>query len=202
MATLGSLMDPIVAWVVALMLSWAPPGKSKIEHARETAEAGRARYEEIARAATSVCYDAQTPPLFFGKRGRAQTVALLLSVAYHESGFRRDVDLGLGPLARGSGTDSCLMQLRVGKGTTAEGWSHDDLIRDRRMCFRAGLALLRRSLGACRHLGTLDGLSAYASGRCVAGSATSRALVGPALRARAAPLLDAEVLAALEAPRE
>ena len=29
-------MDPILAWAVALMLSWAPPGRSKIKDAIET----------------------------------------------------------------------------------------------------------------------------------------------------------------------
>src|SRR5262249_52953536 len=114
-------MDPIIAWAVALMISWAPPGKSKIKDAIETAEDGRARYAEIAKAAAGVAYDPNTKPLFGGARGRASTLALMLSVAYHESGYRKDVDLGLGKLARGSGTDSCLLQIRVGTGKTTEG---------------------------------------------------------------------------------
>jgi hypothetical protein len=193
-------MDPIVAWALTFMLSWAPPGRSQIKSAIETPEAGRARYAEIARAAAAVAFDPASKPLVAGPRARTQTLAIMLSVAHHESGFRRDVDLGLGPLARGSGTDSCLMQIRVGRGNTEEGYSHEQLVADRDKCFRAGLRLLRRSIGACRSLPPLDWLSAYARGQCVADDPTSRALMGPALRVPAAPLVDVQVVAALTRP--
>ena len=192
-------MDPIMAWAVALMVSWAPPGRSHIKDAIEEPEAGKARYEEIARAAARVAYDPATPPLFRGPRGRASTMALLLAVASHESGFRRDVDLGIGKLARGSGTDSCLLQIRVGKGKTAEGWTHEDLVGDREKCFRAGHSLIKRSFGACRRLPLLDWLGAYTRGRCARDEPLSRARLGRALRAQQAPLDDAAALAAATA---
>ena len=176
-------MDPIIAWAVAFMVSWAPPGRSKIKDAIETPEAGQARYEEIARAAARVAYDPYLKPLFHGPRGRASTMAVLLSIAYHESGFRRDVDLGVGKLARGSGTDSCLLQIRVGRGKTSEGWTHDDLVGDREKCFRAGYSLIKRSFGACRRLPQLDWLGAYTRGRCVEGDPLSRARIGLSQRA-------------------
>jgi hypothetical protein len=160
-------MDSIVAWAVSFMITWAPPGKSKLKDAVESPEACQARYAEIAAVAAQVAYDPTLKPLFGGKRGRASTMSLLLSIAYHESGFRRDVDLGVGKLARGSGTDSCLLQIRVGTGRTAEGWSHEDLVGDRMKCFRAGYALIKRSFGACRRLPILDRLGAYARGRCM-----------------------------------
>jgi hypothetical protein len=186
-------MDPIVAWALTFMMAWAPPGRSHIRDAVETPEAGAARYAEIARAAARVAFDPGVTPLVAGARSRSQTLAIVLSVAFHESGFRRDVDLGIGPFARGSGTDSCLMQIRVGRGSTTEGYSHADLVADREKCFRAGLRLLRRSIGACRSLPPLDWLSAYARGQCVADEPTSHALIGPALRVRSAPLDDAQV---------
>lgn len=192
-------MDPIIAWALAIMLAWAPPGRSGIKDASETAEAGTARYGEIARDAARVAFDPGERPLVAGPRARSQSLAVLLSVAYHESGFRRDVDLGLGPLARGSGTDSCLMQIRVGKGTTPEGWSHADLVADRVKCFRAGFRLLRRSIGACRRLPPLDWLSAYARGQCAVDEPTSHALIGPAFQVRSAPLDDAAVARVLAA---
>ena len=192
-------MDPIVTWALTFMLSWAPPGRSHIRDAVETAEAGTARYGDIARAAASIAFDPGERPLVSGPRARSQTLAIMLSVAYHESGFRRDVDLGVGPLARGSGTDSCLMQIRVGRGNTLEGYSHAELVADRGKCFRVGLRLLRRSIGACRSLPPLDWLSAYARGQCVADDPTSHALMAPALRVRSAPLDDAQ--AALAAKR-
>lgn len=186
-------MDPITAWALAIMLAWAPPGRSRLKEAVETPEAGAARYAEIARDAAHVAFDPAERPMVAGPRARSQSLAILLSVAYHESGFRRDVDLGLGPLARGQGTDSCLMQIRVGKGTTADGWSHADLVADRKKCFRAGFRLLRRSIGACRSMPPLAWLSAYARGQCALDEPTSRALIGPAFQVRAAPLDDAQV---------
>jgi hypothetical protein len=192
-------MDPIIAWALGIMLSWAPPGRSRIKDAVETPEAGKARYAEIARAAAGVAFDPREPPAVAGPRARSRTLAIMLAVAYHESGFRRDVDLGLGPLARGSGTDSCLMQIRVGRGVTVDGYSHADLIADRGKCFRAGLHLLRRSIGACRHLAPLDWLSAYARGRCKAEEPISHALIGPAFRVPAAPLDDEQVAKAMAA---
>jgi hypothetical protein len=192
-------MDPIVSWALAIMLAWAPPGRSAIRDAVETPEAGAGRYAEIARDAVRVAFDPEERPLVAGPRARSQSLAVLLAVAYHESGFRRDVDLGLGPLARGSGSDSCLMQIRVGRAATSEGWSHADLVADRTKCFRAGFRLLRRSIGACRHLPPLDWLSAYARGRCAVDEPTSHALIGPAFRVRAAPLDDAQVARLLAA---
>ncbi|EYF08462.1 hypothetical protein [Chondromyces apiculatus] len=189
-------MDPITAWAVALMVSWSPPGRSHIADAVETPEEGRARYEEIARAAARVAYDPTVEPAFRGPRGRAATLALLLAIAHHESGFRRDVDLGLGKLARGSGMDSCLLQIRVGKGKTSEGWTHADLVGDREKCFRAGHALVKRSFGACRKFEQLDWLGAYTRGRCVADEKASRSRMGLAQRAPQAPLDDAAALAA------
>lgn len=190
-------MDPIIAWAVAFMVSWAPPGRSKIKDAIETPEDGQARYAEIARAAARVAYDPGVKPLFSGPQGRASTMALLLSIAYHESGFRRDVDLGIGKLARGSGTDSCLVQVRVGKGKTAEGWTHEDLVGDREKCFRAGYALIKRSFGACRRMPLLDWLGAYTRGRCVEGEPLSRARIGLSQRTPRAPLDDGAAVAAV-----
>ena len=193
-------MDSIIAWAVALMVSWAPPGLSLIKDAVETPAEGRARYEEIAGSALRVAYDPAIPPLFGGPRGRAATMALLLSIAYHESGFRRDVDLGLGRLARGSGMDSCLVQIRVGAGRTPQGWSHADLVGDRDKCFRAGIALIRKSFGACRKQESLDRLSAYTRGRCLSHDALSRSRLGLARKAPRPPVDDPAVLASREPP--
>jgi len=147
----------LAATMLSIMLAKAPPGRSHIVEARETVEAGAARYGEIAEAIADV------------SGGNARTAALLLAVSFHESGWRRDVDLGRGKLARGSGRDSCLMQVRV---TTDE---HRALTADRRRCFRLGLERLQRSLNACRHLPRLDRLAAYASGACDRGRLESRA---------------------------
>jgi hypothetical protein len=191
-------MDSIIAWAVAFMISWAPPGRSTFKDAVETPDDGHARYAQIAGAAARVAYDPALKPLFGGPRGRAASMALILSIAYHESGFRRDVDLGIGKLARGSGTDSCLLQIRVGSGRTPEGWSHEDLVGDREKCFRAGYGLVKRSFGACRRFPLLDWLGAYTRGRCSANEPLSRARIGLAQRTPRAPLDDAAALAAIK----
>jgi len=98
------------------MITWLPPGRSFIKDAIETSEEGEARYEQIADAAISVAYDPDEKPIFGGKYGRAKTLALILSIAYFESGYRKDVDLNLGPLARGDKGESwCMMQFRLGR---------------------------------------------------------------------------------------
>lgn len=103
-------------WVVQRMVSWLPPGRSFIKDALETPEEGKKRYEEIAQALISVVFDPNEKPIFGGQYGRSKTLALLLSVAYFESGYRKDVDLGLGPLARGdNGQSWCMMQVMLGR---------------------------------------------------------------------------------------
>ena len=120
---------------------------------------------------------------------------VLLSLAYFESGFRRDVDLGLGQFARGSGVDSCLMQIRVGSGATAEGWPHADLVGDRKKCFRAGLHLVRQSFHACRKLPREDWLGAYTSGTCRIKEPYSRQRMRRALTSPRPPVDDEIVFA-------
>jgi hypothetical protein len=93
------------------------------------------------------------------------------------------VDLGKGGLSRGdSGRSWCLMQIHVGKGTTAEGWSGPDLVGSREKCIRAGLHILRRSAIACRRKPVDQWLNAYASGTCDRGEVESRARVDMAIK--------------------
>jgi hypothetical protein len=169
------MSSAFVGAAVAVMLASAPPGRSRLAGAEESPEDGRSRYAEIAAAVAEVVFDPGVAPLFPGDKGRLRTGALLLAIALHESGFRRDVDLGIGPHARGSGVDSCLTQQRIGRGSTPEGWTHEDLVSDRRKCFLAALGKVKKSLNACRMLPLEDRLAAYASGRCTAGRAASRA---------------------------
>lgn len=173
--------DAFVMWSQAAMLRWAPPH----ERAGETVKEAEARYLQIGAAAVDVAF---AEPLT-GPRGRSRALALLLTVAYFESGFRRDVDLGgelrqVGPgpagwiwfpHARGDGGQSvCLGQVRVGRGKTAEGWTAEELVADRRKCFTAALHLIKKSFGACRRHAVVDRLSAYTTGRCQDNEPTSR----------------------------
>lgn len=168
--------NSVIAWIVSIMVQVAPPDRlaagPQLPGWEETAEQKLERYESIAQDLHRVVYDPAFRPLHSGRKGRASTVALVLGVAYHESGFARDVDHG--PCYRGpgnagrcdGGTSVSLMQIRVGAGATVEGWTRDDLFADRTKAFRAGIRLLRQSMRACSKLPSEHWLSAYASGAC------------------------------------
>jgi hypothetical protein len=151
------------------MMVWkADPGRlSKLPGAGENEADRRARYEQIAEAAVSVAFDPATPPIYGGKYARSHTLAALLGIALHESGYRRDVDLG--PCKPGEcdgGKSACIMQIQVGSGKTSEGWTKADLFGDRDKCFRAGLRLLRRSFITCSKVGPEFLFDGYAGGSC------------------------------------
>lgn len=136
----------------------------------ETRQERTERYEDIARAVLEVSFDPEERPLFTGPRGRAHTALMLVAVAHHESGFARDVDVG--PCYRGGnlrarcdgGNSACMVQIRIGSGTTREGWTQADLFADRSKCFRAGLHMLRRA--HCSQNPQASQWVAYASGSC------------------------------------
>ncbi len=173
-------MDILIAWLVAVMVAFSPL-KTAEHHrnpdARETSAERLVRYEGIARAVATVSFDPEERPLFAGPLGRHMTATALLGIAWKEGSWQRDVDLGIGPKARGGGADSCAMQIRlvswkdaktgeVEDARTKEGWTWRDLVEDREKCFRAGLRLVRRSFGACRAFPAEHALAAYARGRC------------------------------------
>lgn len=161
-------MSPLVAWALSLVLWKASPLPAK--GYEETPAVRQARIEAIAADVVAVAFDPAESPLFGGRLGRARTAAALLAVAYHESGFARDVDLGpCSPSPRGrcdGGASACILQIRVGAGTTREGWTRAELFTDRQKCFRAGLHLMRRSAGACARDGADHLFDAYAGGSC------------------------------------
>lgn len=93
--------------------------------------------------------------------------SVILSVAWHESGLTKHVFTGEGPHARGDGGQSiCALQIRIGKGTTQEGWNAEDLLADPTKCVMAGYRKMRQSKGHCKELGPDAALAIYAGGRC------------------------------------
>lgn len=188
------MLNPIAAWLYAIMLSAAPPAKlaaaPQLPGYEETAEQKQERYQQIATAVYEVAFDPATAPLFGGAHGRRNTAATLLAIAFHEGGFAKDVDVGpcykgKGPLAHrcDGGLSACLMQVQVGDGTTVEGWTKAELFADRHKCFRAGLRLVRKSMRACGDkFGRDHWLAAYAAGVCNhrVGQLRSRELTGQA----------------------
>lgn len=163
-------------WIVTFITKVSPPGrKTYFTHAQETREEALVRYGEIADNLLAAVYDPDIKPLFSGSLGRARTISLMLGVMFWETGFRRDVDLGLGKHARGdNGRSWCLMQINLGSGKTALGYTGEDLVKNRRICFQEGLRVIRGSFSACRQLPLEHRLSAYASGSCDKGRDKSR----------------------------
>lgn len=202
-------MDAATAWLVATMAAFAPPERASVERGMpgwsETKAQREERYGGIAEAIARVVSDPDEKPVFGGEKGRARTAALLAAIAWHESGFARDVDIG--PCYRGRANDgarcdhgraACLMQIHVNPdGRTLEGWTKEELFADRTKCFRAGLHLLQKSFASCKANPPKHRLAAFASGRCSAGQSGSEKLLslgerfstrikGPRIAARAA----------------
>jgi hypothetical protein len=210
--------EMMTQWCVNRMSTWAPPGRSKYVAATEEPEIGLRRYAEIARDAMFVAYDPKEQPLFKGPLGRAMTLALMLAVAESESAFRRDVDFGEGKYARGdAGKSWCLMQVNLGvpdqSGRTrtrveltkdywhisshTDDYGGEDLVRDRVLCFRVALHIMRNSFSACRTSPVRDRLSIYASGKsCDTGKNASAFRVNKAMRwlAMSAPPVSDSIL--------
>jgi hypothetical protein len=163
--------DVLSAWLLSLMLATVAPGNSRRPpEARESAEQGKARYAAIADTIAKVSLDAEETPLFAGPRARPKTALLLLTISLHESHWRRNVDLGLGPLSlRGGGRYHCMMQIAVPGDKTPEGWTAADLVKSRERCFRRALHILQRGKKACDKKGPRAFLNQYGSGTCTGG---------------------------------
>lgn len=195
-------MEKFILWVMLFLTTNSPPGRpSFIPENQETKEDTIARYESIAKDMYEVIKE--EPPLFSGKYARARTASVLLSVAYFESGFHRNVDFGLGKLARGdNGNSWCLTQQNIGKGRTLawnivkqryarptdppeeveQGWTGEELVTDRKKCFRVALRGIRGSFNACRGYPFAERLRSYASGTCEAGKDASISRMNFAIR--------------------
>jgi hypothetical protein len=196
-------MNPFAAWIFTVLIAIASPEKrddyqkqllhtspamqarAGLPDARETREEGEARYRQIAITLDEVL--SVEKPLFGGKDGKIWTALLMSSFMKLESGLRLDVDLGLGKWGKGDfGRSFCMMQLQM-SGKKGEGhvqiahpemetWTGPDVVADRKKCFRAGLEILRRSIGACQTgvnaagevvpLTMADRFSAYTKGTC------------------------------------
>lgn len=159
-------MTTLIAWLTSAMLAWTLPHDQHAAH--------EARYARIAEDALRVAYDPEEPPLFKGDQARARTATLLIAWASYESNFRETVERGE---ERGDGGIAwCLMQIHpeVGISLDAHAGYHwdraglhgQDLVRDRAMCFRVALHMLRDSSRACTHLAGADRFSVYATGSC------------------------------------
>lgn len=166
---MGPAEAAVVAWLVAAMTSWAPPDAVTYKGGRfESHEARASRYEDTARAVSSVVYRLGYSPITSGESARAKDAGLALSIAGYEGGqYALDVDDGT---RTGDGGKSfCLMQVNFSwRSRTAQGWTGPDLVgaRNRERCFEAGLDLVRESHEECGNLASPDWLSGYTTGVC------------------------------------
>jgi len=182
--------DQTIAWIESTMRRLSPPERPHHEPAAQESRAqAEQRYHDIAEAIVDASFDPNAEPVFAGSRAR-QNTAMLVAVMFHfESGYRRDIDLGLSRarLARSGWNDFgrswCMGQINLGRkqlpdpenqgqlieesaSTTQEGWSGRDLIADRRKCVTATIRILRQSIDTCRSLPSSERLAMYAAGTC------------------------------------
>lgn len=170
----------LIAWIVSLMTTISPPGRDaqvqRLPGWAETEDERVQRYNEIAAALVDVVFDTEEEPL--EGTTREQTARILLAIAWHESSFAKDVDIG--PCYRGKGYEKrcdygrsvCMMQLHAPGRTTIAGFTRSELVGDRRTCFRAGLRVAQQSFTTCRKPYTQ--LNLYATGYCDRGTSNTR----------------------------
>src|SRR5665213_743767 len=154
-------MQTLITYLLTAMLAWSPLENHRylLTHMASDAERDaytEARYESIAKDLADVVEN--SPPLFSGMTGKAETALVILSIASYESGdFREDIDT-----IKGSGDHGrahCLMQiefpLRAG-----------ETLNDRKDCFRIGLSRIKESMQACPKSHVEERLAVYARGKC------------------------------------
>lgn len=170
-------MDPLVAWAMALMIAWLPPGRTPWPELREETQAETvARYRELAEAAVDVARS--NDPLFDGPQGRERTAALLLALAYHESAFHNRVTTERGKDVERSdrGRSWCAMQILLGREgaplpwhytrLVPERWGRTELEADPRRCLEVGYRFARASFERCRGVPIERRLGAYTGEGC------------------------------------
>jgi Transglycosylase SLT domain len=158
--------------ILSIMIDLLHPRVQQRSYIREPLVDAQLRYESIAEDISAVAMDENEPPLFKGPAGREATAILLSAVAWHESGFRKDVDICKG--VRSKGDDGLSVGLlQVMKGRNYEGHSAMEICRDRRLAIRLGLHVLRRAKETC-HGGPRLWLQSYAAGFCGVNSSSAR----------------------------
>ena len=160
------------ALILSVMIDLLHPKVQLRSYIREPLVDAQLRYESIAEDISAVAMDENEPPLFKGPAGREATAVLLSAVAWHESAFRKDVDICKGVRSKGDkGRSAGLLQ--VMKGRNYEGHSQTEICQDRRLAIRLGLHVLRRAKETC-HGGPRVWLQSYAAGGCSVRSSSAR----------------------------
>ena len=184
------IKEAFIVWILAAMTAVSPPHREHWEPAAQESYAqADARYREIATTIVEGVFDPTIEPVLRGVRGRQNTAMLVTLWWNSESGFRRDVDLGLGRTRTSKagwndyGRSWCMGQINLGRKKredpqrpghwiedsplmTPEGWSGRDLCQDRMKCLKTTIRVMRGSVRACRRLPMQERLAAYAAGYC------------------------------------
>ena len=160
------------ALILSIMIDLLHPRVQQRSYIREPLVDAQLRYESIAEDISAVAMDESEPPLFKGAAGREATAILLSAVAWHESGFRKDVDICKGIRSKGDNGLSVGL-LQVMRGRNYEGHSAKEICDDRKLGIRLGLHVLRRAKETCSG-GPRLWLQSYAAGFCNIDSSSSR----------------------------
>ena len=160
------------AIILSIMIDLLHPSVQLRSYIREPLADAQTRYESIAEDITAVVMDESEPPLFEGPAAREATGVLLSAIAWHESGFRKDVDVCKGVMSKGDNGRSVGL-LQVMAGPNYEGHTSKEICADRRLAIRLGLHVLRRAKEGCKGA-PRSWLQSYAAGGCGIKSASSR----------------------------
>jgi hypothetical protein len=160
------------ALILSILIDLLHPSIQIRSYVREPLEEAQQRYESIADDISAVVMDDAEPPLFTGPAGREATGVLLSAIAWHESGFRKDVDVCKGVRSKGDNGKSIGL-LQVMRGPNYEGHSATEICQDRRLAIRLGLHVLRRAKESCSGP-PRTWLQSYAAGGCGIRSNVSR----------------------------
>jgi hypothetical protein len=158
--------------ILSMMIDLLHPSVQARSYAHEPLAEAELRYESIAEDISTVVMDEAEPPLFTGPAAREATAALLSAIAWHESGFRKDVDVCRGAYSKGDqGRSISILQVMV--GPNYEGHSAREICEDRKLAVKLGLHVLRRAKNGCGG-GPRVWLQSYAAGGCSVRSNVSR----------------------------
>lgn len=154
----------LTSWLLSVLVALSPLDKRVEPRDREDSYTKELRLESISRDIVSVVYDDDEKPLFAGPGGLEKSAIFVATWASHESGgFAKTVDEGSRKGDHGSSW--CIMQLHIGAGKTAEGWTGKDVIEDRRKCIRAGYRVMKQAWNRCPG-DPSERMAAYISGNC------------------------------------
>jgi hypothetical protein len=160
------------AMILSMMIDLLHPKVQMRAYVKEPLEQAELRYDSIADDIAAVVSDPEETPLFDGEAGREATGLLLASIAWHESAFRRDVDVCKGTRSKGDhGRSIGLLQLM--SGPNYEGHKAKEICADRKLAIRLGLHVLQRAKSTCGGP-PRRWLQSYAAGGCGIRSNVSR----------------------------